>query len=122
MLVDAQVGVTDLYYGINSWDSLMQRPQQITKRLAEKNTVVFVDPIDDPLSYPLLWVRRVPVLGFPPLRFEMRRIGPTLYLVRFPGVVSGIRLLERLNDTLVEFYSSFMMTRLEENSINPDVQ
>jgi glycosyltransferase involved in cell wall biosynthesis len=121
MLVDAQVGVTYLYYGINSWGSLMQRPQQIAKRLAEKNTVVFVDPIDDPLSYPLSWVRRVPVLGFPPLRFEMREISPTLYLVRFPGIVGGIRLLERLNDTLIDFYSSHMMTRLKENGINPDV-
>ena len=118
-----------LYYGTNPWDSATQRPQQIAKRLAISNRIIYVNPIPAPLihsdshRYSALTVKSWPLeLAKVLTRHSLhwRRMAPNLYVIDVPGLpMSSIG--DAFHDFQMRILSSAVLGTLESRGSRPNV-
>jgi glycosyltransferase involved in cell wall biosynthesis len=103
--------LTFLYFGINPWDTIKQRPQQLAERLALNDTVIYVNPVRDPLS----------LSGIVKTRFQIRRISPRLFLIDCPGLLPGSSFVGILGDFQMGLLALELLKFLRNRGIDPNV-
>jgi glycosyltransferase involved in cell wall biosynthesis len=118
--LDLGDGLTYLYLGNARWKRMKQRAQHIAEGIARNNSVIYVNPISDPLFYPLRLTKepRSEMHVFP--RFGWTMISNRLTTVDILGI-PGNSIVNRLDDLQMEYFARRLISILEEKGLNPDV-
>lgn len=99
-------GYLFLYFAINPWNTIRQRPQQIARLLSRVHDVVYVNPVLDPIAIPLyrVWRRNCPASISPIARVYKK--DATLHILDPPTLIPGVLFLGVLNDLAVRLLSA----------------
>jgi len=99
---------------------MKQRAQHIAEGLAKNNSIIYVNPVSDPLFYPLRLTREPckDMHLFP--QFGWKIISDHLTTVDILGV-PGNSIVNRLDDLQMEYFARKLISVLEEKDLSPDV-
>lgn len=110
-----------VYFGINAWDSIKQRPQHLAERLSVRNKIVYVNPPLDPIQ-----IHLVPSNHRTRTAKQLRRLSicearPNLWVVNPPPFIPGSSVVGFLWDVQFRMLTKEITETCTRKGIEPNV-
>src|SRR5712691_307419 len=120
-------GLTYLYFGVNPWQSIKQRSQQLARGLSVGNRVVYVNPIPPGIPHRARRSENLPSheicnseSSLERHLFRSRKVNDNLIAIDVPGL-PGSHIFARLHEAQYKLLCRFLFRELGRQHWFPDV-